>query len=282
MYIAYPIVNHFLSKGFAREDDAASNLEYKAVDYEVGNFEDKQSWAALSSSSGSEGGEHVSGCSLSNSSISDSERDDNPYSKPAHAAADGIGSQNSDVSHCDHDDDDGYVLTAFASPGCHQIIIYDPRSQEYFRKSQIINYRNDNPRPCVAHQAKLPAHLLTSPSLQRQKELPPNSIGKIEHHQAQRELFPTKPTVASHGPIIAHSQQPDFSQQIFEEEKGLYDATLRDSGIPADLSSHIEVKVKQALRKNYEFMVNLHQLLSIQGSLKEFLKDIAVDVPTEE
>ena len=128
MYVAYPIVNQYLSKGFAGEGDSISNSDEKAKEYDMSNIDDKRSWAAPSSPSELESYDHASGCSLSDSSISDSDKNENQYSKPTHMTANGVSSQNSDASHCNHDDDDAYVFTAFASPGCHQIIIYDPQS----------------------------------------------------------------------------------------------------------------------------------------------------------
>ena len=38
----------------------------------------------------------------------------------------------------------------FVKPGCHAIIIYDPETHEFFKKTVLVKYRSDDPKPFQA------------------------------------------------------------------------------------------------------------------------------------
>ena len=65
-----------------------------------------------------------------------------------------------------------YVFTTFAKPGCHSIIIYDPTTNEFYKKIQIINYANDHSDPYSVEKVGVVADPMTikSPTLRRQND----------------------------------------------------------------------------------------------------------------
>ena len=60
----------------------------------------------------------------------------------------------------------------FSKPGCHSIIILDPVTKEFFKKVQIINYRNDDPDAQGVEELEFDYNptLVKSPSIRRQRD----------------------------------------------------------------------------------------------------------------
>ena len=111
-----------------------------------------------------------------------------------------------------------FVFMTFSKPGCHSIIIFDPLTKEFFKKVQVINYRNDDPDAHSVEELELDYHptLVKSPSIRRQRDnlKKLRSLGKKMKQGVRREFFTVKPTVSATSVIVPNYQQVNFSQQI--------------------------------------------------------------------
>ena len=103
-----------------------------------------------------------------------------------------------------------YVFTTFAKPGCHSIIIYDPEKKEFYKKVQIINYRNDHAVPYTFKRLDVISdpNSIKSPSVRRQNELLRKKSPLLEQDK-ELDYFSIKPTISSRESVIANYQQQE-------------------------------------------------------------------------
>lgn len=128
-----------------------------------------------------------------------------------------------------------FVYMNFVKPGCHAIIIYDPETHEFFKKTVLVKYRSDDPKPFQAGiykadrtQAESGCNSLGSQTysdsgsqehLGKAVERPAPQEEK-DHYSvkiAQPERIQFVGTNEDH--ILENlCQQPDFSFEIFNED----------------------------------------------------------------
>ena len=159
VYVGYPVAQAFLSPGFNQDSDRsedADNQEIATSNGDLLNNSDEPQRQVIITRNDEDAGSHdqdsqddQSSAISSSSSLksiddsAESPKDSPGVPRPSRQAAGATNFSRQKFK----TEDDIFVFMTFARPGCHTIIIYDPETKEFFKKVQIINYRNPNPNP---------------------------------------------------------------------------------------------------------------------------------------